>query len=94
MIDYGGIKMKLYKIRNRKTGLFSQGGFSPMWNKTGKFWSQLRYVKAHLGLLSPETDTLDWEIVEYELTENNTMNVDYFNAKERVKVKNKMYNDK
>lgn len=84
--------MKQYKIRNVKTNLFSMGGFKPYWNKKGKSWSEMRYLKAHLGLLSPETDTTDWEIVEYVLEEVGTVLVDKYNAKERLKIKNKMYN--
>jgi hypothetical protein len=28
--------MKVYKIRNKKTGEFSSGGIWPIWHKTGK----------------------------------------------------------
>lgn len=47
----GGVKMKVYKIRDKNTGLFSTGGVSPKWTKTGKTWSCEGHLKSHLTLL-------------------------------------------
>jgi hypothetical protein len=75
------VSNKLFKIRNKKTGLFSPGGASAMhdvyWKKTGKVWAGLGPLKSHLTLLveasgaeSNLTRKLEnWEVVEYELTE-------------------------
>ena len=41
--------MKLYKIRDKETGLFSSGGSSPHWTKNGKRWSTLGYLHSHLN---------------------------------------------
>jgi hypothetical protein len=70
--------MRLYKIRDKATGLFSTGGMSPSFNKTGKTWRALNHVRSHLTLLTeswigpkkklPAT----WEIVEYVYTITET----------------------
>ncbi len=67
--------MTIYKIRHKVTNMYSMGGFSPYWNSTGKFWKKIHHVNAHLGLLSPDTDTSNWEIVEYNLEEIKKMDI-------------------
>lgn len=47
--------MKHYKIRNSE-GLFSTGGYTPKWHKTGKTWKQIGHIKNHIHLLTDE----DW----------------------------------
>lgn len=42
------IQIKVFKIRDIETGLFSTGGTSPRWTKRGKSWSQINHVKNHL----------------------------------------------
>jgi hypothetical protein len=44
--------VKAYKIRDRETGLFSTGGMTPRWNKTGKVWSTEGQLKSHLRLVT------------------------------------------
>lgn len=39
-----------YKIRNKRTDLFSTGGAVPHWNKRGKTWRSLRALNQHLAL--------------------------------------------
>lgn len=41
--------MKLFKIRNRQTGLFSTGGSSPRWEENGKLWKKKGFVTNHLA---------------------------------------------
>lgn len=41
----------LYKIRNKKTGLFSTGGVAPRWTKLGKTWNSIGTFKSHLTLV-------------------------------------------
>jgi hypothetical protein len=40
--------MKVYKIRNKITGLFSTGGMEPKFNKKGKVWNGIGPLKNHL----------------------------------------------
>ena len=64
--------MKLYKIRDTKTGMYSKGGCDCTlsdrhWSKLGKTWSRLSFVKAHLGMYVKVPRS--WEVVEYEVAE-------------------------
>lgn len=68
----------VYKIRNKKTGLFSTGGMDPKWKPKGKIWVSIGAVKIHLsqfkkwdcetyrsvkdGLVSE-----DWEVLEFNI---------------------------
>jgi hypothetical protein len=40
--------MKIYKIRNKKTGLFSTGTMEPKWNNNGKVWRKRSHMLSHL----------------------------------------------
>lgn len=40
--------IKVFKIKDSTTGLFSTGGCSPNWTKRGKTWSQINHIKTHL----------------------------------------------
>ena len=66
-----------YKIRHKKTGLFSKGGESVTangigmyWNKSGKTWDTLgklrAHITSHLNKYSGATDMSDWEVVEFK----------------------------
>ena len=59
--------MKIFKIRNSE-GLWSSGGAYPRFSKKGKAWSNIGFVKNHLSMF--EIIPSDWEVVEFELTEN------------------------
>ena len=68
----------VFKIRRNSDGLFSMGGSTPGFNKTGKIWKQKGHVTSHLGQLwgynrpctYPQRHVYeDCEIVPYELTE-------------------------
>lgn len=47
------MKLKLYKIQNKETGLFSKGGTSTwansIWTKGGKTWTNIGHVQNHLN---------------------------------------------
>ena len=69
-----------YKIRHKKTGKFSTGGWRPSWTKSGKVWNEIHHLQSHLregghiqgpmgagcGLYSKYKDS---EIVKFELNE-------------------------
>ena len=67
--------LTLYKIRNKDTGLYSTGGASPSWSKTGKTWSKVCHITAHLNHVEKrgfgsryKTYLADAEIVLFEAT--------------------------
>ena len=70
---------KVYKIRDKKTGLFSTGGMTPSWRKEGKIWSTIGFVRAHLTLHAQGTlgegPYKDAELVPYLLEESVTEDV-------------------
>ncbi len=45
-----GEKKTVYMIRRKSDGLFSSGGMSPAFRKTGKVWSTLGHLKLHLNM--------------------------------------------
>ena len=72
--------MVFYKIRDKKTGLYSTGGSMPGWNRQGKCWSGIGYAKSSITSYRyyrrhyPTTadPTLDGEIVRFECVEVET----------------------
>jgi hypothetical protein len=61
--------MKVYKVRDKQTGLFSTGGCYPKFTKKGKTWKALNHVRTHLTLYRTcHKVPASWEIVEYEYT--------------------------
>jgi hypothetical protein len=66
----------VYKIRDKKTGLFSTGGTTPRWTARGKSWTGAGPLKLHLrqyldvnsfqNTRIPES----WEIVVFALIED------------------------
>lgn len=48
-LDDSSLITKVYKIRNKKTGLYSTGGMTPAFTKSGKTWSELAHLKNHLN---------------------------------------------
>jgi hypothetical protein len=69
--------MKIFKIRDTATGLFSMGGHSPRWTKKGKAWTNIGHVKNHINNLSRHVikNVDHWEVVEYELVETTVGSV-------------------
>lgn len=69
--------MRVYKVRDKKTGLFSTGTSSPRWIKSGKVWASLGNIKNHYNMYLkwykkiPDT----WEIVEFELLETGVVTI-------------------
>lgn len=79
--------MIFYKIRNKRTGLFSKGGTKNTttgdvaWSKHGKTWDTLGKLRSHLNLhLGTDygfkaTDMSDWEVVQYQVVEQPAKDV-------------------
>ena len=72
---------KLYKIRNKKTGLYSVGGVDGRFSKVGKVW-KMGPVKLHLMLIQNRPCGLpglerykDCEVVEYEMHESRVLSI-------------------
>ena len=64
--------MKIYKIRNKTTGLYATAkkhGYMD-WNKTGKVWNHIGHIKNHLHQinLKKENPYENAEIVEFEIS--------------------------
>lgn len=78
--------MKVYKIRNTDTKLYSCGGYVDVkWNKYGKTWNNMGFLSSHLAqhingnLPSDVKLPNNWEVVEFELQENYSINAnDYY----------------
>lgn len=71
--------MKLYRIRNTKTGKYSRGGFYPDYNERGKIWNTPSALNSHILTIfkyqhnyKNVTDAYAYEeleVIEYELVE-------------------------
>lgn len=59
--------MKIYKIRNKLTGLYKTAGIYGMFNKQGKSWSTLSAVKLAANLASKDCEIVVFEIKEVEI---------------------------
>ena len=81
--------MKIYKIRDKKTGLFSKGGNPPIFDKVGKSWTSFKNVKLHLrmrasgydnnGKFIYDSDKIkDLEVIEYRLVATSVMDSYHF----------------
>ena len=66
--------MIVYKIRHKKTGLFSRGGedasrCQSCWDKKGKTWSGLGPLRNHMNQFIGEKALSEWEVITIERTE-------------------------
>lgn len=57
--------MLIYRIKNTKTGMYSNGGSYPRWSKKGKIWKTLGYVRSHLRAF-----------MEYDYRKKTTVGID------------------
>lgn len=71
-----------YKIRHKKTRLYSNGstyavshdGWGKNWSECGKIWQDLDKLRAHLNnIIRKRGIPEDWEIVEVYVQEHLTM---------------------
>jgi hypothetical protein len=82
---------KIYKIKDKTTGLFSKGGTQPLgiWTKEGKSWSNIGHLKSHINqFINKGVKTVHYpydnaEMVEIEVNYDECfkMDVDEMTAK-------------
>lgn len=92
-------ELKVYKVRDKDTGLYSSGGSKPKWSKKGKTWGNKGAVTNHLNMFcnSWSEDVKDlpeeWEIVEMIIKEEDVTTwparIVSDALKKRVKIKKK-----
>jgi hypothetical protein len=79
--------VRVYKIVNTKTGLFSSGSTCPSWDESGKVWRKRAHVVSHLATIMRENfrdlrpeDALpgSWKVVEYDIIETGSMSAAEF----------------
>ena len=69
--------MKVYKVRHAETKLYRIAGERTYWNKVGKTWDTLGKLRSMITSAIKEDrignhDFGNWEIVEYEVTEQTS----------------------
>lgn len=65
MKDKNDKELKVFKIKDSITGLFSTGGCDPSWTKRGKTWNGINHVKTHLRQFCDYKNTptgTDWRV--------------------------------
>lgn len=53
-----GDTITFYQIKDKNTGLFSQGGLEPKFKRSGKYWNHLAHVRSHITGLKNHYDYL------------------------------------
>jgi len=90
------MKLELYKVRNKQTGLFSKGGvycdstYSGYWSKKGKVWTSAGAMRRHLFQYTYEVDKVNvpkhvlsgWEVIHYFTGEDGRIVEQTYNAKD------------
>lgn len=66
--------MKIYKIRNKNSGLFATGGNYPNFGKRGKVWVDTADLYLHLSTCNYAITTYanNLEVVEYKIQESKS----------------------
>jgi hypothetical protein len=84
--------IRIYRIRQRSTGLWSSGGSDPKFGKRGKTWDQIGHLSSHMtSLLDSQgrkaiTNVYDdAEVVEFVLAESESRTFDARQMLERKK---------
>jgi hypothetical protein len=68
--------MKVYKVRHAETKLYRTAGVRTYWNRVGKTWDTLGKLRTMITCAitddrSSKHDFSNWEVVEYEVIEQN-----------------------
>lgn len=65
--------MIIYRVRSKKTGLYSKGGTWPSFTKAGKIWKNIGHLRNHFNVLDAHGRKIykdhDVEIIEVEIKE-------------------------
>jgi hypothetical protein len=71
---------RVFKIRSKTTGLYSDGGTPVLWSNKGKTWNQINHLKAHFKILTKRNKNMpDYENAEIvELGERRALDVKDF----------------
>lgn len=67
-----------FKIRDKKTGLFSRGGVGPSWSVEGKTWSSIGAVKNHLLQFTGSqrlSNRIEWNMGVHTYCQSDVANV-------------------
>lgn len=68
-----------YKIKNTRHDIYSMGGVEPYFNKLGKLWKNLGYIKTHIyGIRDKKIYNNDCEIIAIESIEHKVVNAKEF----------------
>ena len=68
-----------YKIKNTRRNIYSMGGVEPYFNKLGKLWKNLGYIKTHIyGIRNKKIYSDDCEIIAIESIEHKVVNAKEF----------------
>jgi hypothetical protein len=72
---------KIYKIRRKSDGKYSSGSNKPVWLTTGHVWYNMKNLWKHFKYNAKYHydnyfNFTDYEIVEFELVETNTYQID------------------
>lgn len=80
---------RMYKIRNKLTGLYSTGGTYPGWSKGGKLWKRKGDLASHFTILGNLKAYKDAEIVEVVLStvETNIQSIADWQAESKARQK-------
>lgn len=96
--------MTYYKIRSKKSGLYSKGISNMVvycsegdpsggyWSKTGKIWPNLGTLRTHFNSVLKHGRGLPdwWEIIEYEVVEKSIKEpIDWIDPKKIIKILSK-----
>mgnify|MGYP006928179905 CR=1 FL=1 len=80
--------MKVYKIRRKSDGFFSNGGSTPGFTKRGKLWKGMGPLNNHINILYKPSVYADCELVTFELVEEELDRIDLsVHVAERTRLK-------
>lgn len=84
------MKQNMYKIRDKKSGLYSAGGNPPKWSKKGKIWNSMHALNLHFQLVINDpkigSDYSDIVIESYKFEYIEDIDKDFFIYKARQKI--------
>ena len=70
----------VYRIRRKTDGLFSTGGWNPVFRKEGKSWASAGAIRIHFSNLDKQHRNQIYqncEVVAYQVTETESETVNY-----------------